>query len=320
MGVFLGFARTIHLWFRPFLVACFYPNIPWHLRWRTLLLQPTSLITYSIETLPYLFSRPFEVEYLPVWTDRSVRALVFKAPGTGHGRKLRPLHIDIHGGAFIGGTAEGQAVFNNRVANETGAVVVSVTYRFAPEHTFPAAIDDIDDTIKWIQEHAESRWGADPMLMTLSGASSGANLSIASTAQANCQPSSPVGPKAIVTFDAAIEMRLTPSEKPRPEGFPKSEPLRVLYPLFDAYAAAARAKHLDDPRLSPVLSNRENLPDRMLLIIAGMDIVVDEQLAFARRINEEDAAAGPREKRRVETMVVEGMPHGYIERECRLLR
>lgn len=206
-------------------------------------------------------------------------------------------------------------MFNARVARETGAVVVSITYRFAPEYTFPAAIDDVDDTIKWIQENAESRWGADPTMMTLSGASSGANLSIASTVQPNCQPPAPTAPKAIVAFDAAIDLRLTPAEKPRPEGFPKSEPLKVLYPLFDAYATEAREAHLNNPRLSPALSKREHLPDRMLFIIAGMDIVVAEQLEFARRINEEDDSHGPRETPRIETMVVEGMPHGYIERE-----
>ncbi|KAK2592643.1 hypothetical protein QQS21_009670 [Conoideocrella luteorostrata] len=315
MGILVGIGQALHLWFRPFLVACFYPNIPWHIRWRMLLLQPTSLLTYSIESFPYLFSRPFEIEYLPVWPDRCVRALVFKTSGVAKGRTWRPLHIDIHGGAFLGGLPEGQATFDERIANETGAVVVSITYRLAPEHTFPAAIDDVDATIRWIQEHAQSRWGADPTLMTLSGASAGANLAIGSTAQSNCQPSSQVGPKALVLFDAAIDLRLAPSEKPRPQGFPKSEPLRVLYPLFDAYAAPARAKHMDDPRLSPALSRRENLPDHMLFIIAGMDIIVAEQLAFAHRINEEDRKQAGWTGPRVETVVVDGVPHGYLERE-----
>lgn len=304
-----GIIHTAHLYLRPVLVALFYPNIPFYLRWRTLLLQPTVFITYTLETFPYWFSSPFHVEYLPVWRDRTVRALVFKEPGTGKGRKLRPLHIEIHGGAFMGGTAEGMAPFDHRVAKETGAVVVSITYRFAPEHVFPAAIDDVDDTIAWIKQNAERKWGADAALMTVSGASSGANLALASTQQPANQPPSETAPKAIVTFDAAIDLRLTPADKPRPEGFPRSEPLKVLYPLFDAYVTPARAANMHNPRLHPALAKPETLPERISMIIAGMDIVKHEQEVFAKRINEQNGSE------RVETMVMDGMMHGYMERE-----
>ncbi|KAG8413487.1 hypothetical protein J3459_015370 [Metarhizium acridum] len=169
----LSVYRTITTWYRPLLVALFNPSIPFHLRWRTLLLQPITLLTYSINALPYFFYRPFTVEYLPVFPSRAVRAIIFKHPGTGKGRSLRPLHVEIHGGSFIGGLAESNARFDERLAKETGAVVVSITYRFAPEHIFPCAIDDADATIKWIQDHAQSRRGADATLMTVSGFSCG---------------------------------------------------------------------------------------------------------------------------------------------------
>jgi acetyl esterase/lipase len=288
------------------LVALFNPTIPFHLRWRTLLLQPITLLTYSINTIPYLFSRPFQVEYLPVFPSRPVRALIFKSPGTGKGRPLRPLHVEIHGGAFIGGLAESNARFDERLAQQTGAVVVSITYRFAPEHTFPSAIDDVDATIAWIQRHAQSKWGADASLMTVSGFSCGGNLALAATQQDNCHAPAPTAIRAAVTFYGALDLRLEPGGKRKPANYPASDPLRFLMPLFDAYARPARAKHAADARLHPALATRETLPDRMLLVVAAVDILFDEQVAFQERVRSEGRGV-------VEMFVEERGFHGYLE-------
>ncbi|KAJ6439376.1 pathway-specific nitrogen regulator [Purpureocillium lavendulum] len=332
--------EALHRWFRPLLVALFNPRLSWSIRWRTLLLQPISLITYSINTIPYLFSRPFVVEHLPIAPGRSLRVLVFKAPGHGarsagndddDGQRpeeeeqqqqpqpppqpLRPLHVEIHGGSFIGGLPESNAAFDARVAAETGAVVVSLSYRYAPEHVFPAAIDDVDAAVSWIAAHAAARWGADPALMTVGGFSAGGNLAVAATQRPERQAPSPTRVRAIVTFYAALDLRLRPDEKPRPAGFPASDPLRVLLPLFDAYMAGARRAHVDDARLSPALARRETLPERILLVVPAVDILFAEQMAFAERVNGEDEREGRRTggRRRIETMVVDGMFHGYLE-------
>ncbi|UNI24708.1 hypothetical protein JDV02_010435 [Purpureocillium takamizusanense] len=349
--------EALHRWFRPLLVALFHPRLSWSLRWRLLLLQPITLLTYSINTIPYLFSRPFVVEHLPLAPGRSLRVLVFKAPGHGvrsvpsqrdddddaavaseeHQQQqqkssssssspLRPLHVEIHGGSFLGGLPESNAAFDARVAAETGAVVVSLSYRYAPEHVFPAAIDDIDAAIAWIAAHAARRWGADPQLMTAGGFSAGGNLAVAATQQPDRQAPSATRVRGIVTFYAALDLRLAPDEKPRPRGMPSasSDPLRVLVPLFDAYMAGARRAKTTmghrggdyddgDARLNPVLARRETLPERMLLVVPAVDILYAEQMAFAERVNGEDEREGRRERRRVETMVVDGMFHGYLE-------
>ncbi|KPM43419.1 hypothetical protein AK830_g3147 [Neonectria ditissima] len=263
------------------------------------------------KAIPYLFSRPFTVEYLPIWPGRSSRALIHKASGAGRGRRLRPLHVDIHSGAFIGGIPESLARFDDRVAKETGAVVVSITYRCAPEHVFPAAIDDVDATIKWLQENAEARLGADPTLMTVGGFSAGGNLAVAATQQKTCHSPSPTAIKASVTFYASIDLRLGPHDKPRPASFPARDPAALLFPLFDSYAAPARAKHFDDPRLSPILAKTETLPKRMLLVVPGIDILVAEQTAFAERVNAEDEQDGLTP--RVEVFYQEKGFHGYLE-------
>lgn len=308
----LSVLRSLHGWFRPVLVAFFNPNIPWDLRWRLLILQPISILTYSIGSIPYLFSRPFTEELLPLATGRAVRAIVFKSTAAiGKGRALRPLHVEIHGGSFIGGLPESTAHFDNRIAQETGAVVVSITYRYAPEHPFPAAIDDADATIKWLQENAATRWGADPELMTVGGFSAGGNLALAATQQPNCHGPSPTAIKAIVAYHAVMDLRISPGQKPRPEGMPKRDPLAVLFPLFDSYAEPARARHLEDPRLSPLLAKRETLPGRIFLGVAGVDILLAEQMEFIGRVNEEDRREGKRP--RVEVYTEKDWSHGYLE-------
>ena len=301
--------------FRPILVGLLNPHIPWYQRWRTLfVLQPICLLSYTIPALPYLFSRPFAVEYLPVWPKRSARALVFKSSSAkGTGRKLRPLHIEIHGGAFIGGLAEQTARWCEIYAQDTGAVVVSITYRFAPEHLFPAAIDDVDDTVKWIKENAERKWGADPTLMTIGGTSAGGNLAFAATQQAACHAPSPTAFKGIVTSYAVMEQRISPAQKPVPDSMPKFDPLRCMVPLFDAYGVQSRAAHVDDPRLSPILARRGTLPDRILMMVAGVDILFEEQTAFAQRINSEDERDGHSPWPRVEAVVQPEYFHGWLE-------
>jgi acetyl esterase/lipase len=99
-----------------------------------------------------------------------------------------------------GGLPELQAAFCNRVCEETGAVAISISYRYAPVHPFPAAIDDVDAIIRYIRDNAIYKYGADPNLLTVSGASAGGNLALAATQQPDCHAPSPVAIKAMVVY------------------------------------------------------------------------------------------------------------------------
>lgn len=80
------------------------------------------------------------------------------------------------GGGFLGGLPEGNALFCRKLAAETGAVVVSTSYRYAPRYTFPTAHEDVQDVADWMIQDARSLWGAYPRLLTVSGLSAGGNL------------------------------------------------------------------------------------------------------------------------------------------------
>lgn len=173
--------RALWHWFAPTIDAFFAPSLPFTYRWRLLTLQPIALLTYCLKGLPWLFSNAFEVIRIPTRRrNQTLRAIVFHPPcRTNHEGPLRPIHLDIHGGGFMGGLPEYDAEFCQRLSRETGGVIVSTQYRYSPRHIFPAAHEDIEDVSKWLVEHAEKRWGADPKLLTVSGSSAGANLALA---------------------------------------------------------------------------------------------------------------------------------------------
>jgi acetyl esterase len=89
-----------------------------------------------------------------------------KPPGTGTGSTL----MYLHGGGWVVGDLDTHDPLCRRVANATGARVVSVDYRLAPEHPFPAALDDAEEVLHWLR-------AADPgRPLGVAGDSAGASL------------------------------------------------------------------------------------------------------------------------------------------------
>lgn len=233
-------------------------------------------------------------------------------------RKLRPLHIDIHGGGWIGGFAEQGSRLNTLIAEETGAIVVSITYRIAPRYIYPAAHDDVEDVVDWLVTNAYTL-GADAQLMTIGGGSVGASLGLGvcqylhrlrgkeEEEEEKAKRDIP-RPLAFVGICPALDFRQSPGKKPRPPGFPTFDPLSFLVPLFDVYAGTAREKNMCDGRLHSVLAPVECLPDDVLIVAAGIDILLYEALVFVERLK-----GGSSE--RVECMLVEKGFHGFVECE-----
>jgi acetyl esterase/lipase len=158
-----------------------FSTLPLRTRLRLLLLQPIVFITYTVE---WSVSRWFPYDniiHIPLKRrPGSLRAVVYipKASSSPFLKK-RPIHLNIHGGAFLGGLPEGNGRFCSQLAEKTGAVVVSTSYRYAPRHVFPAAHEDVQDVASFLVENAEKLWNADPELLTVSGFSAGGNLALA---------------------------------------------------------------------------------------------------------------------------------------------
>ena len=94
------------------------------------------------------------------------------------GRSSRPGVLWIHGGGYIVGSPQMEAFGTGRLARDLGVVTVSPDYRLAPEHPFPAALDDCMATLRWMRANAH-QLGIDANRIAVMGASAGGGLSAA---------------------------------------------------------------------------------------------------------------------------------------------
>ena len=97
----------------------------------------------------------------------------------------------LHGGGFVMGDLDTEHPWAARVADGSGAVVVSVGYRRAPEHRFPAALDDAYAALTWTAEHA-AEIGIDPERIAVGGHAAGAGLAAAVALRARDQQGPPI--------------------------------------------------------------------------------------------------------------------------------
>lgn len=91
-----------------------------------------------------------------------------------------PALVYMHGGGFVIGTLDTEDMICQALCYETECAVVSVDYRLAPEHPFPAAVDDTYSVVTWVHSHGEEL-GIDSSRLAVAGASAGASLSAACT-------------------------------------------------------------------------------------------------------------------------------------------
>ncbi|ORY12594.1 alpha/beta hydrolase fold-domain-containing protein [Clohesyomyces aquaticus] len=313
--------------------------LPFWQRWRLLLiLQPINLLVPIITAQDWLFNNRYSVVWIPVRDGSKRRCLVYLPPGhtkpTSSSapltslnkvpRKLLPLHIDIHPGAFIGGFPEHSTRWCSHLSTTTSTIVISLSHRLAPRNLFPAAHNDIDDLVSWILVHAEQEFGADPGMLTIGGSSAGANLALSAAImlqkQNQEQDQSGRGggyvANAFLGFYTPLDLRITPPEKPRPANFPSKDPMAVLIPLYTSYyAAPIMQQEAQNPRLNPIVAEVGDLPRDMLFIVPEIDILVHEQLSFVERVRgelERGGDGGTRE-RRVDAKVIERAFHGWVE-------
>lgn len=96
---------------------------------------------------------------------------------TPNGKAPHPVIVYFHGGGFVIATNDTYDASPRALANQTGAIVVAVEYRKAPEHKFPAAHDDAYQSYLWVLKNAAS-FGGDPARVAVAGESAGGNLAL----------------------------------------------------------------------------------------------------------------------------------------------
>lgn len=135
----------------------------------------------SIHTLPPSFTRQARREGRGVFPPLQFaeRARTISIPGRDGDIALRVVeperprgaYLHLHGGGWTLGSADGQDLLLEEIADSTGLTTISVEYRLAPEHPFPAAPDDCEDAALWLLENRSGR-------LAIGGESAGAHLAV----------------------------------------------------------------------------------------------------------------------------------------------
>ena len=88
----------------------------------------------------------------------------------------RGAYLHLHGGGLVFGSADGQDTMLERIADATGLACVSVDYRLAPAHPWPAAWDDCEDAALWLAKNVKEEFGGGGL--AIGGESAGATLAV----------------------------------------------------------------------------------------------------------------------------------------------
>jgi acetyl esterase/lipase len=122
--------------------------------------------------------------------DGPVRVRVYR-PGADAPRADRPAVLDIHGGGFVTGSIDMEHAFCVAAARDLDAVVATVDYRLAPEHPFPAGVEDCYAALTWMHDEAASL-GIDAARIAVAGQSAGGGLTAAVVLMARDRGGPPV--------------------------------------------------------------------------------------------------------------------------------
>ncbi len=196
----------------------------------------------------------------PPGSDRPIPARIVRpvsGPVTG-------TLVYFHGGGWVVGDLDSHEAHAIRLANEAGVVVLNVDYRLAPEHCFPAAIDDCEAALAWAAANKARLGGADKPL-AVGGDSAGGNLAAAVGLYARDQG---IALAAQLLIYAATDL----SDKPGPERM---------------YLGDDAARKALDPRASPLRAATLKGLAPVIIGVGPYDFLYQDSLAYARRLREE---------------------------------
>jgi acetyl esterase len=213
---------------------------------------------------------------------REIAVRVYR-PAVGDGRL--PVVVFFHGGGFVVCTLETHDPYCRALATEAGVMVVSVDYRLAPEHKFPAGVEDCLAATEWVLAHAREL-GADGSRVLVAGDSAGG------------------------TMAAVVALLL------RDKGVSELAGQILLYPeMAEGYGLTRKGmmwfwdqylNHKDeafDYRAAPLLAPSLGGLPRAFVVTAEYDVLRDEGQAYAKKLEEAGVD--------VTHVFVEGMNHGF---------
>ena len=239
-------------------------------------------VTYN-QDLPTIGALEQNVELRP-----ALRADVAVPRGAGP----HPVVIYLHGGGWAFGSPVSFRKLGMQFA-EAGHLTIILDYRLAPEHPFPAALEDTIFAIGWASANA-SRWNGDGRRIAIGGDSAGANLALSALTSSPAEQRSMV--RAALLFYGAFDLAATAE---------RTRSLPGLQQQLRTYVAGV--EHLlGDPRVSPLHAVAPGILPPCFILGAETDSwCLADFTGVAQSLS---AVASP-----YELHVMEGMPHGFMQ-------
>jgi acetyl esterase len=210
-----------------------------------------------------------------------------------------PVVVYYHGGGFVLGDLDTHDRICRRLARASRAIVVAVEYRLAPEHPFPAAVDDAFAALGWVHDHA-AELGGDPDRLAVAGDSAGGNLAAVTALRARDEG----GPRLVFQVLVYPATNLADFDTASHEAF------REGYLLSRPFMELNRRRYLPlegqrrNPYASPLFAEDVSRLPSALIITAQFDPLRDEGEAYAHRLR---AAGVP-----VKISRYDGVVHGFF--------
>ena len=230
-------------------------------------------------------------------SERTIKGRMYRPQKNKEHDGAQNLIIHFHGGGFVLGDLDSHDNMCRRLCRDSGAIVLAVDYRLAPEHPFPAAIDDAFESVLWARDNAETL-GFEPSQIILSGDSAGANLALVSAIKmrdSNIDPATSI----VLMYPVADTDLYTESYEKCANGYRLTRQLMTWF--LNHYLPDGRM--WKNPLAAPLKTKDLSGLPSALVITAGFDPLADEGISLVNRLND----AG----NMVKHIHAKGMIHGF---------
>jgi acetyl esterase len=208
-----------------------------------------------------------------------------------------PLLIYAHGGGFVQGSLPSWDAMLRELVRQSGVAALSVDYRLAPEHKFPAAFDEMVAMIR-LAAREGAGLGIDPRRLAVGGDSAGANLALAAAAALRN-----AGERVLGFMLLVYGCYSTDTESPSWRRFGQGAGLSQTQMRWIWETYLERPEQENDWRAAPILADPAGLPPAHL-IVGSLDPLLDDSQHLASRLNEAGVPC--------ELTVYDGINHGFI--------
>jgi acetyl esterase/lipase len=218
----------------------------------------------------------------------------------------RAVYLHFHGGAMIAGSASLMDIPNQELARELGIAVVSVDYRKAPEHPWPAGPDDGLAVARWLLDNAHSEFGCDSLL--IGGESAGGYMTAITALRVRDELDAIDRIAGLNLTYGVYDWGRSPSQRGvRPsDGFDVLTDDEMIF-VSDCFVPEMTPEERRAPEISPAYADLRGLPP-CFVSVGTADHLLDDSLMFAARA----AAAGVE----VDLFVAPDLPHAFQAFDC----